>query len=50
VKITKIEHIYEPTAHFRRSKTNWLMYLQWYYLRLVTAMSRQLWTIWNSKF
>jgi len=48
MKTTQIEHVYETTVHFCRSETNLLMYLQWYYLRLVTAMSRQLWTIWNS--
>jgi len=40
----KIEHIYDTTADFRRSKTNLLMCLQWY-INLVTACSRQLWTI-----
>jgi len=39
VKITLIEHIYDPTADFRRSKTNLLMLLQWY-IRVVTAISR----------
>jgi len=29
VKITSLEHIYDPTADFRRTKTNLLMYLQW---------------------
>jgi len=34
VKITQIEHIYDPIADFRRTTTNLLMYLQWYCLRL----------------
>jgi len=41
VKITYIEHIYDPTADFRKSKMNLLMYLQWY-MRLVMTISRQL--------
>jgi len=44
-----MEHIYHPTADFRRSKMNLLMYLQWYN-RLLTAISRQLWTILSSQF
>jgi len=44
MKITSIEHIYDPTADYRRGKSNLLMYLQWH-IRLVTAISRQLWTI-----
>jgi len=47
VKNHEIEHIYGPTADFRRSKMILLMHLQWY-IRLVTACSKQLWTIWNS--
>jgi len=42
-----LKHIYDPTADLRRGKTNLLMYLQWY-IRLVTATSRQLWTISSS--
>jgi len=38
VKIIKIEYIYDPTADFRRSTTNLLMYFQWY-IRLVTVIS-----------
>jgi len=41
VKITQIEHIYDPTADFRRSKIITLMHLQRYII-LVTAISRQL--------
>jgi len=41
VKITYIEHIYHPTANFRRSKMNLVMYLQWYN-KLVTAIFPQL--------
>jgi len=44
VRIVEMEHIYHTTADFRRSKTNLLMYLQWY-IWLVTLISRQLWTI-----
>jgi len=44
VKITLIEHNYHPTAKFHRSLTNLLMHLQWY-IRLVTIISKQLWTI-----
>jgi len=47
VEITQIEHIYDPIADFRRSTTNLLMYLQWY-IRLIIACSRQLWTILSS--
>jgi len=47
VKITYIEHIYDPTANFRRSKMNLVMYLQWCN-RLVTAISTQLWKILSS--
>jgi len=46
-KITKTEHIQDATANFCWSKTNWLMYLHWH-IRLVTACSRQLWTILSS--
>jgi len=46
VKNHEIEDIYDPTADFRRSKTNLLMYLQWC-IRLVTACSKQWWTILN---
>jgi len=49
VKIAQVEHIYDPIADFRRSTTNLLMYLQWY-IRLVSAISRQLWTILSSQF
>jgi len=38
VKINKIEHMHDPTADFRRSTTNLLMYFQWY-IRLVTAIT-----------
>jgi len=44
VKIIHIEHIYDPTADLRRSKTNLLMSLQCY-IRSVTTISRQLWKI-----
>jgi len=40
VKITQIEHIYDTTADFYRSKTSLLMLLQWY-IKVVTAISRQ---------
>jgi len=36
-----IECIYDPAADLRRSTANLLIYLQWY-IRLVTAISRQL--------
>jgi len=41
VKIIEIERIYDPSAEFRKRKTNLLMHLQWY-IRLVTAACRQL--------
>jgi len=47
VKITQIKYIYDQAADFRKVKTNLLMYLQWC-IRLVTAISRQLWTILSS--
>jgi len=36
-------------ANFRGGKTNILMYLQWY-VRLVTTISRHLWTIFSTLF
>jgi len=47
VKITYIEHIYNPAANFHRSKMNLVMHLQWHN-RLATAISTQLWE--NLKF
>ena len=49
VEITCIEHIYDPTANFRKSKMNLVMYLHWYN-RLATAISTQLWKILSSSF
>jgi len=36
VKIIEIQHIYDPTADFRRKRRNLLMHLQWH-ISLVTA-------------
>jgi len=47
VKIIEIEHIFDRTEDFRRSKTNSLMHLQWYII-LGAATCRQLWTTLSS--
>jgi len=47
VKTLKLNTLTSPTADIRRSKTNLLMYLQWY-IGVITATSRQFWTISSS--